>query len=107
MAHLQSNTALNSNSEVLKHFLYLLFPEYMLSLIISHHVPLLDRDVHSLVIHSVCHGHSGVYKCVISNKVGKAACYAHLYVAGKTELPLIYSSIVTFICVCLIYIVAS
>ncbi|XP_042558874.1 striated muscle preferentially expressed protein kinase isoform X2 [Clupea harengus] len=39
------------------------------------------RDVHSLVIRSVCHGHSGVYKSVISNKVGKAACYAHLYVA--------------------------
>ncbi|KTG43784.1 hypothetical protein cypCar_00009178, partial [Cyprinus carpio] len=38
------------------------------------------RDVHSLVIRSVCHAHGGVYKCVISNKVGKATCYAHLYV---------------------------
>uniref|UniRef100_A0A8B9M096 Striated muscle enriched protein kinase a n=1 Tax=Astyanax mexicanus TaxID=7994 RepID=A0A8B9M096_ASTMX len=38
------------------------------------------RDVHSLVIRSVCHGHSGVYKSVISNKMGKAICYAHLYV---------------------------
>lgn len=78
----------------------------MLSLIISYHIPLLDRDVHSLVINSVCHGHSGVYKCVITNKVGKAACYAHLYVVGKMELPLIDSSIVT-LCVCLTNIVAS
>ncbi|XP_067228962.1 striated muscle preferentially expressed protein kinase isoform X3 [Chanodichthys erythropterus] len=46
-----------------------------------------NRDVHSLVIHSVCHGHSGVYKCVISNKVGKAACYAHLYVAVSLPEP--------------------
>ncbi|XP_028993071.1 striated muscle preferentially expressed protein kinase isoform X2 [Betta splendens] len=38
------------------------------------------RDVHSLVIRSVCHAHGGVYKSVISNKVGKATCYAHLYV---------------------------
>ncbi|XP_041662707.1 striated muscle preferentially expressed protein kinase [Cheilinus undulatus] len=38
------------------------------------------RDVHSLVIRSVCHTHGGVYKSVISNKVGKATCYAHLYV---------------------------
>lgn len=38
------------------------------------------RDVHSLVIRSVCHSHGGVYKSVISNKVGKATCYAHLYV---------------------------
>ncbi|XP_057194752.1 striated muscle preferentially expressed protein kinase isoform X3 [Triplophysa rosa] len=45
------------------------------------------RDVHSLVIRSVCHGHSGVYKCVISNKVGKAACYAHLYVADILPEP--------------------
>lgn len=41
-----------------------------------------DRDVHSLVIRSTCHAHGGVYKAVISNKVGKAACYAHLYVTG-------------------------
>ncbi|XP_041637580.1 striated muscle preferentially expressed protein kinase isoform X2 [Cheilinus undulatus] len=38
------------------------------------------RDVHSLVIRSACHAHGGVYKAVISNKLGKAACYAHLYV---------------------------
>ncbi|XP_056145703.1 striated muscle-specific serine/threonine-protein kinase [Lampris incognitus] len=38
------------------------------------------RDVHSLVIRSVCHAHGGVYKSVISNKVGKATCYAHLYI---------------------------
>ncbi|XP_054908751.1 striated muscle preferentially expressed protein kinase isoform X3 [Poeciliopsis prolifica] len=38
------------------------------------------RDVHSLVIRSVCHAHGGVYKSVIANKVGKATCYAHLYV---------------------------
>ncbi|XP_072539916.1 striated muscle preferentially expressed protein kinase [Salminus brasiliensis] len=45
------------------------------------------RDVHSLVIRSVCHGHSGVYKSVISNKVGKAACYAHLYVTDIIPEP--------------------
>ncbi|XP_052415311.1 striated muscle preferentially expressed protein kinase [Carassius gibelio] len=45
------------------------------------------RDVHSLVINSVCNGHSGVYKCVISNKVGKAVCYAHLYVAVSLPEP--------------------
>ncbi|XP_028810152.1 striated muscle preferentially expressed protein kinase isoform X3 [Denticeps clupeoides] len=39
------------------------------------------RNVHSLVVRTVCQGHSGVYKCVISNKVGKATCYAHLCVA--------------------------
>ncbi|XP_071198207.1 striated muscle preferentially expressed protein kinase-like [Salvelinus alpinus] len=38
------------------------------------------RDIHSLVISCVCHAHGGVYKSVISNKVGKATCYAHLYV---------------------------
>lgn len=42
-----------------------------------------DRDVHSLVIRSACHTHGGVYKAVISNKVGKSACYAHLYVTGN------------------------
>lgn len=42
-----------------------------------------DRDVHSLVIRSACHAHGGVYKAVISNKVGKSACYAHLYVTGS------------------------
>lgn len=40
------------------------------------------RDVHSLVIRSVRHAHAGVYKSVISNKIGKATCYAHLYVTG-------------------------
>lgn len=42
-----------------------------------------DRDVHHLVIRSACHAHGGVYKAVIANKVGKAACYAHLYVTGR------------------------
>lgn len=42
-----------------------------------------DRDVHSLVIRGACHAHGGVYKAVISNKVGKSACYAHLYVTGR------------------------
>ncbi|KAM3857113.1 striated muscle preferentially expressed protein kinase [Diretmus argenteus] len=45
------------------------------------------RDVHNLVIRSVCHAHGGVYKCVISNKVGKAACYAHLYVTDIVPDP--------------------
>ncbi|XP_056289373.1 striated muscle preferentially expressed protein kinase [Pseudoliparis swirei] len=39
------------------------------------------RDVHSLVVRCVLHAHAGVYKSVISNKVGKATCYAHLYVS--------------------------
>ncbi len=85
---------MTSNCEFFISFLHLLSLEYMLSSIISYHVPLLDRDVHSLVINSVCHGHSGVYKCVISNKLGKAVCYAHLYVAGKMELFVIYSLLV-------------
>ncbi|KAI1899475.1 hypothetical protein AGOR_G00062180 [Albula goreensis] len=45
------------------------------------------RDIHSLVIRSVCHAHGGVYKSVISNKVGKAACYAHLYVTDVLPDP--------------------
>ncbi|XP_039998071.1 striated muscle preferentially expressed protein kinase isoform X2 [Xiphias gladius] len=45
------------------------------------------RDVHSLVIRSICHAHRGVYKAVISNKVGKAACYAHLYVTDIVPDP--------------------
>ncbi|XP_056226334.1 striated muscle preferentially expressed protein kinase [Seriola aureovittata] len=45
------------------------------------------RDVHSLVIRSTCHAHGGVYKAVISNKVGKAACYAHLYVTDIVPDP--------------------
>ncbi|XP_015229457.1 PREDICTED: striated muscle preferentially expressed protein kinase isoform X2 [Cyprinodon variegatus] len=45
------------------------------------------RDVHSLVIRSACHAHGGVYKAVISNKVGKSACYAHLYVTDIVPDP--------------------
>ncbi|XP_058468448.1 striated muscle preferentially expressed protein kinase-like isoform X4 [Solea solea] len=45
------------------------------------------RDVHNLVIRSACHAHGGVYKAVISNKVGKAACYAHLYVSDIVPDP--------------------
>ncbi|XP_045917587.1 striated muscle preferentially expressed protein kinase-like [Micropterus dolomieu] len=45
------------------------------------------RDVHSLAIRSACHAHGGVYKAVISNKVGKAACYAHLYVTDIVPDP--------------------
>ncbi|XP_061572129.1 striated muscle preferentially expressed protein kinase [Cololabis saira] len=45
------------------------------------------RDVHSLVIRSACHAHGGVYKAVISNKVGKAACYAHLYITDIVPDP--------------------
>ncbi|KAJ8403435.1 hypothetical protein AAFF_G00352070 [Aldrovandia affinis] len=45
------------------------------------------RDIHSLVIRTVCHAHGGVYKSVISNKVGKAACYAHLYVTDVLPDP--------------------
>ncbi|GLD63422.1 striated muscle preferentially expressed protein kinase isoform X2 [Lates japonicus] len=45
------------------------------------------RDVHNLVIRSTCHAHGGVYKAVISNKVGKAACYAHLYVTDIVPDP--------------------
>ncbi|MBN3297320.1 SPEG kinase, partial [Amia calva] len=46
-----------------------------------------DRDIHSLVIRSVTHSHGGVYKSVISNKVGKATCYAHLYVTDVLPDP--------------------
>lgn len=45
------------------------------------------RDVHSLLIRSTCHTHGGVYKAVISNKVGKSACYAHLYVTDIIPEP--------------------
>ncbi|XP_035478783.2 striated muscle preferentially expressed protein kinase isoform X2 [Scophthalmus maximus] len=45
------------------------------------------RDVHHLVIRSACHAHGGVYKAVIANKVGKAACYAHLYVTDIVPDP--------------------
>ncbi|CAL8266116.1 unnamed protein product [Lota lota] len=45
------------------------------------------RDVHSLVIRSVCHAHGGVYKSVVSNKIGKATCYSHLYVTDMLPDP--------------------
>ncbi|XP_069554254.1 striated muscle preferentially expressed protein kinase-like isoform X1 [Brachyistius frenatus] len=45
------------------------------------------RDVHNLIIRSACHAHGGVYKAVSSNKVGKAACYAHLYVTDIVPDP--------------------
>ncbi|KAG7255378.1 hypothetical protein CRUP_011540, partial [Coryphaenoides rupestris] len=45
------------------------------------------RDIHSLVIRSVCHAHGGVYKSVISNKIGKATCYSHLYVTDVLPDP--------------------
>ncbi|XP_031707548.1 striated muscle preferentially expressed protein kinase-like isoform X2 [Anarrhichthys ocellatus] len=45
------------------------------------------RDVHSMVIRSACHAHGGVYKAVISNKLGKATCYAHLYVTDIVPDP--------------------
>lgn len=53
-----------------------------------------DRDVHNLVIRNACHAHGGVYKAVISNKVGKAACYAHLYVTGKDGRLILHESII-------------
>ncbi|XP_062236911.1 striated muscle preferentially expressed protein kinase-like isoform X3 [Platichthys flesus] len=45
------------------------------------------RDVHNLVIRSACHAHGGVYKAVISNRLGKAACYAHLYITDIVPDP--------------------
>ncbi|TNN70301.1 Striated muscle preferentially expressed protein kinase [Liparis tanakae] len=45
------------------------------------------RDVHSMAVRSACHAHGGVYKAVISNKLGKAACYAHLYVTDIVPDP--------------------
>ncbi|XP_034402759.1 striated muscle preferentially expressed protein kinase-like [Cyclopterus lumpus] len=45
------------------------------------------RDVHSMAIRCACHAHGGVYKAVISNKLGKAACYAHLYVTDVVPDP--------------------
>lgn len=44
-----------------------------------------DKDIHRLVFTAVSHTHAGVYKSVIANKVGKATCYAHLYVTGKGQ----------------------
>ncbi|XP_062048489.1 striated muscle preferentially expressed protein kinase isoform X4 [Lepus europaeus] len=45
------------------------------------------RDVHRLVFPAVGPQHAGVYKSVISNKLGKAACYAHLYVTDVVPGP--------------------
>ncbi|XP_060628877.2 striated muscle preferentially expressed protein kinase isoform X1 [Anolis sagrei] len=45
------------------------------------------KDVHRLVFPSVSHVHAGVYKSVIANKVGKATCYAHLYVTDVVPTP--------------------
>ncbi|XP_053140297.1 striated muscle preferentially expressed protein kinase isoform X2 [Hemicordylus capensis] len=45
------------------------------------------KDVHRLVFISVSHAHAGVYKSVIANKVGKATCYAHLYVTDVVPMP--------------------
>uniref|UniRef100_A0A8C5QJT3 non-specific serine/threonine protein kinase n=1 Tax=Leptobrachium leishanense TaxID=445787 RepID=A0A8C5QJT3_9ANUR len=45
------------------------------------------KDIHRLMFPSVSHAHAGVYKSVISNKVGKAACYAHLYVTDVIPNP--------------------
>ncbi|XP_045723886.1 striated muscle preferentially expressed protein kinase isoform X3 [Mirounga angustirostris] len=44
------------------------------------------RDVHRLVFPAVGPQHAGVYKSVIANKLGKAACYAHLYVTDPDAL---------------------
>ncbi|XP_019712116.1 striated muscle preferentially expressed protein kinase isoform X4 [Hippocampus comes] len=46
-----------------------------------------NRDLHTLVIQTACHADGGVYKAVIANKVGKAACYAHLYVSDIVPDP--------------------
>ncbi|XP_068504955.1 striated muscle preferentially expressed protein kinase isoform X3 [Syngnathus scovelli] len=46
-----------------------------------------NRDVHTLVIQATCHADGGVYKAVIANKLGKAACYAHLYVSDIVPDP--------------------
>nr|XP_020647830.1 striated muscle preferentially expressed protein kinase isoform X2 [Pogona vitticeps] len=45
------------------------------------------KDMHRLVFLSVSHAHAGVYKSVIANKVGKATCYAHLYVTDVVPTP--------------------
>ncbi|XP_060049624.1 striated muscle preferentially expressed protein kinase isoform X2 [Erinaceus europaeus] len=45
------------------------------------------RDVHRLVFPAVEPQHAGVYKSVIANKLGKAACYAHLYVTDVVPGP--------------------
>jgi len=59
-------------------------PEYLFSSgPVSCPSPPPDRDVHRLVFPAVGPQHAGVYKSVIANKLGKAACYAHLYVTGE------------------------
>ncbi|KAJ7405270.1 striated muscle preferentially expressed protein kinase isoform X1 [Willisornis vidua] len=45
------------------------------------------KDIHRLVFTAVSHAHAGVYKSVIANKVGKATCYAHLYVTDVVPTP--------------------
>ncbi|KYO26301.1 striated muscle preferentially expressed protein kinase [Alligator mississippiensis] len=45
------------------------------------------KDVHRLVFVAITHAHAGVYKSVIANKVGKATCYAHLYVTDVVPTP--------------------
>ncbi|XP_019378377.1 PREDICTED: striated muscle preferentially expressed protein kinase [Gavialis gangeticus] len=45
------------------------------------------KDVHRLVFAAITHAHAGVYKSVIANKVGKATCYAHLYVTDVVPTP--------------------
>uniref|UniRef100_A0A6I8PC13 non-specific serine/threonine protein kinase n=1 Tax=Ornithorhynchus anatinus TaxID=9258 RepID=A0A6I8PC13_ORNAN len=45
------------------------------------------RDVYQLVFPAVGPQHAGVYKSVIANKLGKAACYAHLYVTDVVPAP--------------------
>ncbi|XP_038625027.1 striated muscle preferentially expressed protein kinase [Tachyglossus aculeatus] len=45
------------------------------------------RDVYQLVFPAVGPQHAGVYKSVIANKLGKAACYAHLYVTDMVPTP--------------------
>ncbi|XP_060224648.1 striated muscle-specific serine/threonine-protein kinase isoform X5 [Meriones unguiculatus] len=45
------------------------------------------RDIHRLVFPAVGPQHAGVYKSVIANKLGKAACYAHLYVSDVVPGP--------------------
>ncbi|CAM2100745.1 unnamed protein product [Caretta caretta] len=45
------------------------------------------KDTHRLLFPAVSHAHAGVYKSVIANRVGKATCYAHLYVTDMVPTP--------------------
>ncbi|KAM9123059.1 striated muscle preferentially expressed protein kinase [Pangshura tecta] len=45
------------------------------------------KDTHRLLFPAVSHAHAGVYKSVIANRVGKATCYAHLYVTDVVPTP--------------------